>query len=296
MPQSAGPASFTRAGATIEGDPTQGSHAELPQLPREDREIVVESEIGADDVGARRFDREHDGREILALVGIALVDRDLGAELVERGRKRFEAAHAEGVGGMDDRPVLLAQRLDAVGGDHAAGIGVVRPEADQPGIAHLGQRRIGAAEADGLTRLQDIGRHRVVLRRADRADEGDDVGLRGELREGEHGARIGRLVVLGDEFDLFAEHAAGFVDPVERDLRAGQRIFAVVRGRAGDGQHHADLDRVASSARARMGRDRGRRQARGEARFTDRLVSLIPSSQFLRHPTFSRPGRVRAGR
>jgi hypothetical protein len=44
-------------------------HADLPQLSREDRKIVIESEIGADDVGARGLDREHDGREIPALVG-----------------------------------------------------------------------------------------------------------------------------------------------------------------------------------------------------------------------------------
>ena len=164
---------------------------------------------------------------------------------------------------MDDRPVLLAQRLHAVGGDHAAGVGIVRPEADQPGIAHLRQLGIGAAEADGLAGLQDIGRHRVVLRRADRAEEGDDVGLRGELGEGEHRARIGRLIVLGDEFDLFSEHAARLVDAIERDLRAGQRVFAAVGGGAGDGQHHADLDRIVRGA-GDAG-ERGRRQTRGES-------------------------------
>ena len=55
-------------------------HADLPQLPCEDREIALECEIGADNVGARRFDREHDRSEILALIGIALLECDLGAE------------------------------------------------------------------------------------------------------------------------------------------------------------------------------------------------------------------------
>ena len=142
------------------------------------------------------------------------------------------------------------------------GIGVVGPEADQPGIAHLGQLRIGAAEADRLGGLEDIGRHGVILSRADRAEEGDDVGLRRELGEGEHGARIGGLVVLGDEFDRLAEHAARLIDPVERDFRAGERVFAAVGGGAGDGQHHADLDRRA--VRARGTQKRWRRQAGGE--------------------------------
>ena len=163
---------------------------------------------------------------------------------------------------MHDRPILLAERRDAVGGDHAGRIGVVGPEADQPRIAHLGQRGIGAAEADGLPRLQDIGRHRMSLRRPDLANKGDDVRLRGELGESEHRARIGRLVVFGDEFNRFAEHAAGFVDPLERDLGARQRIFAAVRAWAGNRHHHADLDRVA--ARASDGGERGRRQARRE--------------------------------
>ena len=103
---------------------------------------------------------------------------------------------------MDDRPVLLAERLHPVIGDHAARIGVVGPEPEHPWIAHLGQRRIGAAETDRFAGPQYVRRHRVILRRADRAEERDDVGLRGEFGEGEHRAGIGRLVVLGDEFDL----------------------------------------------------------------------------------------------
>ena len=127
---------------------------------------------------------------------------------------------------MDDRPILLAEGLDAVGGDHAARIAIVRPEADQPGIAHLGQRGIGAAKADRFAGLEDVIRDRVILRRPDRAEEGDNVRLRRELGEGEHGAGIGRLVVLGDEFDLFSQNAARFVHSIERDLGAGERVPA----------------------------------------------------------------------
>ena len=164
---------------------------------------------------------------------------------------------------MNDRPVLLGERVDAVGGNHAAGIGIVRPEADQPGIAHFGQRGIGAAEANGFGGTENIGRHRMILRRADRAEEGDNVGLSGELREGEHRARIGRLVVLGDEFNLFSQHAPRLIDAFERDFGAGQRVFAAVGGRAGDGQHHANLDRFVRSA-GDAGKRR-RRQTGGES-------------------------------
>jgi hypothetical protein len=103
----------------------------------------------------------------------------------------------------------------------------------------------------------------VVLRRPDRAEEGDDVGLRGELGEGEHRAWIGRLVVLGDEFNLFSQHASRLIDSIECDFGAGQRVFAAIGGRAGDGKHHADLDRIVRSA-GDAGK-RGRRQTSGES-------------------------------
>ena len=163
---------------------------------------------------------------------------------------------------MNDRPVLLAERIDAVSGDHAARIGIVGPKANEPGIAHLGQRRIGAAKADRLAGLQDVGRHGVILRRTDRAEERDDVGLRGELGEGQHRARIGGLIVLGDKFDRLSEYAARLVDPIERDLGAGQRVFAAVCGGSGDGQHHADLDRFPLGASD--ARERRRRETRDE--------------------------------
>ena len=82
----------------------------------------------------------------------------------------------------------------------------------------------------------------MSLRRPDLPYEGDEIRLRAKLGEGEHRAGIGRLVVLGDEFDLFSHNAARLVDPIERDLGAGQRIFPTVRPWSGDGQHHPDLD------------------------------------------------------
>ena len=54
--------------------------------------------------------------------------------------------------------------------------------------------------------------------------------LHGELGEGEHGAGIGRQIVLGDEFDFFAEHAARLVDPIEeRDLKPASAYLPPLR-------------------------------------------------------------------
>ncbi|BAQ46434.1 tungsten-containing formylmethanofurandehydrogenase, subunit B [Methylobacterium aquaticum] len=237
-------------------------HAELAQLAGEDAEVVLEGEVRADHVGAGLADRQHDGREVLALVGVALVEGHRGAGLAQSLRQRLGAAGAEGVGRVDDRPLLLGERGHAVLGDDPGREAVVRAEAEQPGIAELGQHRIGAAEGHGLSGLEDVRRHGVVLGRADRAEERHEVGLRGELREGQHRARIGGLVVLGDELQRLAEHATGLVDGLERDLGAVQREAPGIRPGSGDRQHHADPHRAALGARGpddRRRDDAGRR-------------------------------------
>ena len=151
---------------------------------------------------------------------------------------------------MDDRPFLLADRVHAEIGEHAAGIGIVRPAAEQPLVAHVGECRIGAAEHHGLAGLENVRRHRMVLRRADRAEKGDDVGLRREFRESQHRAGIGGLVVFGDQFDRLAENAAGLVDLLHRDLRADQRVAPGIRRRPRYRENHADLRRRALRMRA----------------------------------------------
>jgi hypothetical protein len=112
----------------------------------------------------------------------------------------------------------------------------------------MGEIRIGAADHHGLAELEHIGRHGVHLGRTDRAEEGDDVGLRGELREREHDAGIGGLVVFDDQFGLLAQNAAGLVDRFKRELGALDGIAARLRGGAGDRRAHADLDRRALRA------------------------------------------------
>src|SRR2546430_12728298 len=61
----------------------------------------------------------------------------------------------------NDRPFLLAERIDAVVGDDAAGIAVVGAKAEQPWIAHVGEGRIGSADHDRLAELENIGCHRM---------------------------------------------------------------------------------------------------------------------------------------
>ena len=143
---------------------------------------------------------------------------------------------------MHDRPFLLAERIDAVIGDHAAGIAVVGTETKQPLVAHVGQVGIGAADHHGLAELEHVGRHRMDLGRADRAEEADDIRLRGQLGERQHDAGIGGLIVLDDEFDLLAEHAAGLVDGRERELGAVLRPKPLLGRGTRDRHAHADLD------------------------------------------------------
>jgi hypothetical protein len=65
--------------------------AELAQLAGENAEIVFEGEIGAENVRAGLLHGQHDRREILALVGIALIENRRGAELFERRGQRLSA-------------------------------------------------------------------------------------------------------------------------------------------------------------------------------------------------------------
>ena len=89
----------------------------------------------------------------------------------------------------------------------------------------------------------------------------------------EHCARITRLIVLGDKFDLFAEHTARFVHA------RSSAIFAPISaylpkygGRPADGQRHADLDRITTLAPSNAGERGRRRRVAGESQ-----VSVGPS-------------------
>ena len=99
-------------------------------MPGKNAEIVFEGEVSTEHIRAGLLHREHDRREILALVGVALIEHRRRAGLAQRVCERLAACGAEGVGRMNDRPFFLAERVDAVVGDHAAGIVVIRAEAE----------------------------------------------------------------------------------------------------------------------------------------------------------------------
>ena len=143
---------------------------------------------------------------------------------------------------MQHGPLLLAERIDAVIGDHAAGVAVIGTEAEQPLIAHMRQIGIGTADHHRLAKLQHVRRHRVHLGRTDRAEEGHDVRLGCEFGECQHDARIGGLIVFDDQFELLAENTASLVDGFERELRSLDGISAGFGGRTGYGRTHANLD------------------------------------------------------
>ena len=138
---------------------------------------------------------------------------------------------------MHDRPLLLAERVHAEVGDHAAGIAVIGAEAEQPRIAGMGQIRIGAADHHRLAELEHVGRHRLNLGRADRAEKRDDIRLRGELGKGQHDAGVGGLVVFDHELDLLAEDAAGLVHGCQRELGAVLRPETLLGGGPVTGTH-----------------------------------------------------------
>ncbi len=72
---------------------------------------------------------------------------------------------------------------------------------------------------------------------------------------------IGRLVVLGDKFELLSENAAGFIDAIQCDLGACQRISAHGGRRAAERKDHADLEGFRGASNAGEHR---RRKARCE--------------------------------
>lgn len=139
-------------------------------------------------------------------------------ELAQSLGQRLAARRAERIGGMQHRPLLLAKRVGTVVGDHAARIAVVRTEAKQPLVAHMGEVGIGSSDRHRLAEFQNVRRHGVHLRRADRSEKCDDVRLRGQLREGQNHAGVGSLVVFGNQFDLLAENTARLVDGLQRQL------------------------------------------------------------------------------
>ena len=129
-------------------------------------------------------------------------------------------------------------------------------------VAHLGDLRVGGGR----------GNHRDFRRLGDRrgferaagghlAEDGDDA-VAGDQFVDDVGGLAGLgLVVLGEEFDLFAEHAAGGVDFLDRQFGALVGRGAECRFFPGERGEFADLDGVTASGFA--ARERNQAEERG---------------------------------
>jgi hypothetical protein len=96
------------------------------------------------------------------------------------------------------------------------------------------ERGVGAAEHHGLADAGDVRRHGVDLGGADGAEKTHDVGVGGEPAERQHNAGVGGLVVLDDQLDLLAEHAAGGVHVGDGQPGGVQLDTADIGGGAGE--------------------------------------------------------------
>ena len=118
---------------------------------------------------------------------------------LERLDQVLHAAGAERVGRMHDRPFPLAERVDAVIGDHARRIDVVRPDSgtatDCPcgSVAGRCRRSSPACRASAMSGAMAW----TWVERIEPRNAGIS-GVAGELAEREHDARVGRLVVLDE--------------------------------------------------------------------------------------------------
>src|ERR1700719_2986877 len=101
--------------------------------------------------------------------------------------------------------------MDAVVGDHARRIDVVRTAAEQPWIAHMGKPWIAAANHHWFAESLDIWRYGVDLGAKGRSDEPGNILVPGKLAEGEHNSRVGRLVILYDKLNFSAEQTTCLV-------------------------------------------------------------------------------------
>jgi hypothetical protein len=102
----------------------------LTQLPGKNSQIGRQGHIGGHDIGTRLFNGEHDRREILGIIRIALDQRRLNIHAFQVFNQILHAAGAEGVGRVDDRPLLLAKCFHTVVGDYPGRMDVVWPKSE----------------------------------------------------------------------------------------------------------------------------------------------------------------------
>ena len=131
-------------------------------------------------------------------------------------------------------------------GDHRAVLAVRAVDADGVGIGRAGEDRIGLRHRGDV---EDVGarQHRLHGERHRAVPALDHHGdLLGHHLVGARDAdRRRALVVLGDDHDLAAQHAALGIDHLGRDRDGMGHALAVGTGRAGQRKDDADLDRLA---------------------------------------------------
>ena len=143
-----------------------------------------------------------------------------------------------------DRLPDLLRLIDAVFGDHARRISVVRTAAEQPWIVHMGKSCVGATYHYRSAGPLNVWRHRMDLGAANRSNEGRNVLVFDKLAKSEHNPRIGRLVILYDKLDLSAKHTACLVYLLDCKVGTLNLVTAGFGRRSGDWSYHADFERL----------------------------------------------------
>jgi len=167
---------------------------------------------------------------------------------------------------------LLAERLDAVGGDHAARVGIVSAGSGSARDCHLRELGIGAAEANGFCPSSEYRAPSHGSASSGSAEERDNVGLRGELGEGEHHAWIGRLIVLVISATCLPSTPPRLVDPINAIFAPVSEYLPLSAAGPVTGSTHANLDSVAVGPRDAG--ERGRRKTSREPHVYEPSVEL----------------------
>jgi hypothetical protein len=143
---------------------------------------------------------------------------------------------------MNDRPLFLAERIDAVVSDHPRRIDVVRTATEHPWIAHVRKLWVGATYHDRPADPLDVRCHSVDLSAANRSDESRNIFVSGKLAEGEHNPGIARLVILYDKLYRSAKHATCLVNLLDGEISTLCLVTAGFGRRPGDRSDHSNFE------------------------------------------------------
>ena len=240
----------------------RGGHASRTQLS--DKRTGGEEISGrVDGVRVVALDARDDRTELSVLQRIAVLVQDLNAVFRGRRQKTVHRRLAVVVVHRDGRDCLQAERLADIERRRSA---LRRPEVDEAediiaGAGDVGMHAVGRDHHDAG--LLEHRRGRAAGGRIAAIDDEFHAVLADQLVGGEDGLVGLGLVVVADQRDLLAEHAASGVDVVDRHLRGDRSRFPVGRGRPGQRGLEADLDVGKGWAqRAKTQRERSREAER----------------------------------